>query len=127
MGWAQWAVEESATGGQLVLRWDYLPCLGRAWTFMSDLIIRRWTRNVPTLEFGRLDSIRKRVLPCCSLQTAVLDDLRRLGVRPKRSLGQNFLISESVLSDIVEVACIRAGDHVVEIGVSQPTVCCPTP
>ena len=76
---------------------------------------------------GRLDFIRKRVLPCCSLQTAVLDDLRRLGVRPKRSLGQNFLISESVLSDILEVACIKAGDHVVEIGMFEVPGCCPTP
>ena len=94
---------------------------------MSDLMIRRRTRDVPTLESGRIKFIRKRVLPCCSLQTAVLDDLRRLGVRPKRSLGQNFLVSESVLSDIVEVACIRAGDHVVEIGMAQLPDCRPTP
>ena len=79
-------------------------------------MIRGWTRNVSTVECGCIVSKRKRVLPCCSLQTAVLDELRRLGVRPKRSLGQNFLVSESVLSDILDVACIEPGDHVVEIG-----------
>ena len=69
-----------------------------------------------TVGFARIVLKRKRVLPCCSLQTAVLDELRRLGVRPKRSLGQNFLVSEPVLSDILDAACIEAGDHVVEIG-----------
>ena len=87
---------------------------GRAATFMPELMIRGWTRNVSIVGCGRTELIRKRVLPCCSLQTAVLDELRRLGVRPKKSLGQNFLISESVLSDILDVACIEAGDHVVE-------------
>ena len=89
---------------------------GGASTFTPDLMIRGWTRNVSTVGCKRIVLRRKRVLPCCSLQTAVLDELRRLGVRPKRSLGQNFLISESVLSDILDVACIEAGDHVVEIG-----------
>ena len=79
-------------------------------------MIRGWTRNVSTVGCGRIVLKRKTVLPYCSLQTAVLNELRRLGVRPKKSLGQNFLVSESVLSDILDVACIEAGDHVVEIG-----------
>ena len=46
----------------------------------------------------------------------MLEELRLLGVRPKKSLGQNFLISESVLSNIVTAASVQAGDHILEIG-----------
>ena len=59
---------------------------------------------------------RQAVLLCCNQQSLVLEELKSLGVRPKRSLGQNFLISQSVLSDIVRAASVEAGDHILEIG-----------
>ena len=37
-------------------------------------------------------------------------------VRAKRSLGQNFLVDESVIQRIVSAAGVRAGETVVEIG-----------
>ena len=37
-------------------------------------------------------------------------------MRAKRSLGQNFLVDESVVDRIVSAAGVRAGDTVVEIG-----------
>jgi 16S rRNA (adenine1518-N6/adenine1519-N6)-dimethyltransferase len=37
-------------------------------------------------------------------------------VRPKRSLGQNFLVDPSVASRIVSAAAVRPGETVVEIG-----------
>lgn len=62
---------------------------------------------------------RKRAsiaLPYCSLQETVLEELKRLGVQPKKSLGQNFLTSAPILSEIVEAASVKAGDCVLEIG-----------
>ena len=44
------------------------------------------------------------------------DVLRQKQLRPKRSLGQNFLQREEVLQAITEVAQVHPGDHVVEIG-----------
>ena len=59
--------------------------------------------------------VRQRQLVCLQ-QSSVLEELKLLGVRPKKSLGQNFLISEAVLSDIVTAASVQAGDHILEIG-----------
>lgn len=42
--------------------------------------------------------------------------LARHGIRPRKSLGQNFLISGNVLDRIVAAAGIRLGDTVVEVG-----------
>ena len=42
--------------------------------------------------------------------------LRAEGLRPRRSLSQNFLTDPEVLDDIVEAAALEAGDRVVEIG-----------
>lgn len=42
--------------------------------------------------------------------------LSRHGIRPRKSLGQNFLISGNVLDRIVAAAEIEPGDTVVEIG-----------
>lgn len=42
--------------------------------------------------------------------------LRSRGIRPARSMGQNFLVDPSVVSRIVEVAAVGSGDRVVEIG-----------
>lgn len=42
--------------------------------------------------------------------------MRRLGVRPKRSLGQNFLVDPAYLGRIVEAAELSAEDRVLEVG-----------
>jgi len=42
--------------------------------------------------------------------------LRRYGLRPKKSLGQNFLIDESALARIAAAADLAASDTVLEIG-----------
>jgi 16S rRNA (adenine1518-N6/adenine1519-N6)-dimethyltransferase len=42
--------------------------------------------------------------------------LRRFGVRPKRDLGQNFLIDSNILGVIERAAGLGAGDVVLEIG-----------
>jgi 16S rRNA (adenine1518-N6/adenine1519-N6)-dimethyltransferase len=42
--------------------------------------------------------------------------LRKLGVKPSRSMGQNFLVEPDVVRRIANVAGIAEGDHIVEIG-----------
>lgn len=42
--------------------------------------------------------------------------LQKYNLWAKKSLGQNFLISENALEKIVETAKITANDHIVEIG-----------
>src|SRR3990172_6275573 len=42
--------------------------------------------------------------------------LNRLGLRPKKSLGQHFLIDETALHRIVAAAELRPNDVVVEVG-----------
>lgn len=59
------------------------------------------------------DSVIAR-LPRNRLEWSVL--LRELGVRPSKSLGQNFLVEHSVVARIVQVAGVRPGDLVVEVG-----------
>jgi 16S rRNA (adenine1518-N6/adenine1519-N6)-dimethyltransferase len=51
-----------------------------------------------------------------SLLGATRDLLRRSGLKSKKSLGQNFLIDEEVLADIVSAATISPGDVVLEVG-----------
>lgn len=46
----------------------------------------------------------------------VPDLLRRYGLRPDKSLGQNFLIDEAALRRVVAAAGIEAGEDVLEIG-----------
>jgi 16S rRNA (adenine1518-N6/adenine1519-N6)-dimethyltransferase len=46
----------------------------------------------------------------------VPDLLRRYGLRPDKSLGQNFLIDEAALLRVVEAAGIEPEDEVLEIG-----------
>lgn len=48
--------------------------------------------------------------------TATRDLLARLGHSPKRFLGQNFLIDGNIVRKSLELAAVRAGDAVVEIG-----------
>ena len=42
--------------------------------------------------------------------------LRQFGVKPKKRLGQHFLIDEAVLERILSAAEISPGDIVVEVG-----------
>lgn len=44
------------------------------------------------------------------------DYLRRLGVAPRKALGQHFLVDEFILHDIAEAAAPTAEDVVLEIG-----------
>ncbi|MDQ8180505.1 16S rRNA (adenine(1518)-N(6)/adenine(1519)-N(6))-dimethyltransferase RsmA [Pelagicoccus sp. SDUM812005] len=44
------------------------------------------------------------------------DLLEQLGHRPKKQLGQNFLIDGNIVRKSLELAGVAAGDHVVEIG-----------
>src|SRR5207248_5743332 len=48
--------------------------------------------------------------------TATRDLLAALGHQPKRFLGQNFLVDGNIVRKSLELAEIRAGDAVVEIG-----------
>ena len=42
--------------------------------------------------------------------------LNSLGIQPKKSLGQNFLIDKNIIQKIVKVAEVAPGDLVLEIG-----------
>lgn len=42
--------------------------------------------------------------------------LRTLGIKPSRSMGQNFLVEPDVVRHIADAAGVCAGSHVVEIG-----------
>lgn len=48
--------------------------------------------------------------------SATRDLLGRLGHFPKRALGQNFLVDGNIVLKSLELAGIRAGDTVVEVG-----------
>ncbi|TAK73916.1 MAG: ribosomal RNA small subunit methyltransferase A [Dehalococcoidia bacterium] len=42
--------------------------------------------------------------------------LRRLGVQPRKALGQHFLIDQFILADIARACCPEGGETVLEIG-----------
>jgi 16S rRNA (adenine1518-N6/adenine1519-N6)-dimethyltransferase len=42
--------------------------------------------------------------------------LRELGVRPSKSLGQNFLVDPGIVARTVDAAGVEPGDQVVEVG-----------
>ena len=42
--------------------------------------------------------------------------LKRFRIRPDKKLGQNFLVSEQVLDEIIAASELRKTDHVLEIG-----------
>ncbi len=48
--------------------------------------------------------------------TATRDLLAQLGHQPKRFLGQNFLVDGNIVRKSLELADVRAGDQVVEVG-----------
>ncbi len=46
----------------------------------------------------------------------ITDLLKHLGIEPKKSLGQNFMIAEGALDRLVEAAEVGAEDAILEIG-----------
>src|SRR5687768_10024736 len=48
--------------------------------------------------------------------TATRDLLAQLGHQPKRFLGQNFLVDGNIVRKSLELAEVRPGDTVVEVG-----------
>ena len=56
-------------------------------------------------------------MPAALLGPAEVRELAaRLGVRPTKTLGQNFVIDANTVRRIVRTAELEAGDHVVEVG-----------
>lgn len=51
-----------------------------------------------------------------SILSQIKNGLNQLSIKPKKSLGQNFLINEGIYHKIITVADIKAGDRVIEIG-----------
>ena len=49
-------------------------------------------------------------------RTEVRGLLDRYGIRPKRSLGQNFVVEPNTVRRIAELAGVGSGDRVVEVG-----------
>ena len=49
-------------------------------------------------------------------RTEVRALLDRYGIRPKRSLGQNFVVEPNTVRRIAELAGVGLGDRVVEVG-----------
>lgn len=50
--------------------------------------------------------------------------LKKYNLKAKKSLGQNFLISEEIVNNIVEVAGVTKEDTVIEIGPGLGTLTC---
>ncbi len=55
---------------------------------------------------------------------ATLDVLSSFGLYTKHRLGQNFLIDDSVIGHILELADVQAHDYVIEIGPGIGTLSC---
>jgi 16S rRNA (adenine1518-N6/adenine1519-N6)-dimethyltransferase len=51
-----------------------------------------------------------------------LRDLEKLGIRPAKGLGQNFLVDENVIHKFLSISGVRNGDTVVEIGAGLGTI-----
>ena len=51
-----------------------------------------------------------------SLIKDTLYDLQKLGIRPSKSLGQNFLVDENVVRLLIKSANLRKSDIVIEVG-----------
>lgn len=47
---------------------------------------------------------------------SIRDTLRQLGIQPKKSLGQNFMVEQNALLRIAEAADLQPDDAVLEIG-----------
>jgi 16S rRNA (adenine1518-N6/adenine1519-N6)-dimethyltransferase len=48
--------------------------------------------------------------------TVIQNLARKLGIRPSNILGQNFLVDQDILNEIVLIADIKKGEHILEIG-----------
>jgi 16S rRNA (adenine1518-N6/adenine1519-N6)-dimethyltransferase len=59
--------------------------------------------------------VTKMNLPLLS-PTRTQQYLNQLGVRPRKSLGQNFLVDANLVRKSIEMARLKPGMHVVEIG-----------
>lgn len=46
----------------------------------------------------------------------IKEELTKLGIGPKKGLGQNFLINEGVYDKLVSAAEVKPGDTVIEVG-----------
>ncbi len=46
----------------------------------------------------------------------IKDELRQLGIEPKKSLGQNFLVNEGIYKKIVAALEIKKNDTIIEVG-----------
>ncbi len=46
----------------------------------------------------------------------IKSQLKNLGVRPTRERGQNFLLDEGAISEIVRFGAARPSDKLIEIG-----------
>lgn len=57
-----------------------------------------------------------------TLRSQVLLQARRLGIRPKHSFGQHFLVDESVYERILQAAQLTSLDNVIEIGTGLGTL-----
>ena len=55
-------------------------------------------------------------------RSEIVDLLERHGLTPKHHLGQNFLADSNITRKIVDVARVRAGDQVVEVGAGTGTL-----
>lgn len=51
-----------------------------------------------------------------SLRDKILGRMSELGIQPKRSMGQNFLVSDSVVERIIRAADPAAFEQVIEVG-----------
>ncbi|MBI2063824.1 MAG: ribosomal RNA small subunit methyltransferase A [Candidatus Yanofskybacteria bacterium] len=51
-----------------------------------------------------------------NLSARIKIELNQLGIKPKKSLGQNFLINEGIYKKIVAAAEVQRGDMVIEVG-----------
>jgi 16S rRNA (adenine1518-N6/adenine1519-N6)-dimethyltransferase len=60
--------------------------------------------------------------PASAVATRAL--LNEIGAAPNRTLGQNFLISGTVLDRIVATAALSADDHVLEVGPGLGSLSC---
>ncbi len=49
-------------------------------------------------------------------RTEWLTAILRSGVRPSKSMGQNFLVEPGIVAEMVDIAGVQPGDTVVEIG-----------
>ncbi len=51
-----------------------------------------------------------------SIKQTLLSDLKRMGLAPNHRFGQNFMIDEQALNDLLEAADLQSADRIIEIG-----------